>query len=257
MSIASPNLPQASGGVAASDGGATSDDAASTQRSASRDNPFQRFAAKVLGSRLFWAIFLLVGFVGPVARVVRTALPPALPVLGTIGDFELVDQAGHAFGTAELRDKVWLASAVHTSSPSADELAKALGKIQHRVRNLGPAFHVVTVGLDPEVDAPGRLAEFTTHHRVSPRIWSFLSGDAPALHRAHAALGIAADGRGRNAEPTLSVRGGAASPEGPQGPLAIALVDGRMRVRARYDLADPTAIDTLLYHVGLLVNRGD
>ena len=39
--------------------------------------------------------------------------------------------------------------------------------------------------------------------------------------------------------------------------MAVVLVDGQMRVRGRYDLSDPDAIDTLLYHTGLLVNRGD
>ena len=37
----------------------------------------------------------------------------------------------------------------------------------------------------------------------------------------------------------------------------VKVADYFQSLRGRYDLADPTAIDTLLYHVGLLVNRGD
>ena len=61
-------------------------------------------------------------------------------------------------------------------------------------------------------------------------MWSFLTGEADTVKRAG------------------SIAGGA---------LAVVLVDQHMRVRGRYDLADPTAIDTFLYHVGLLVNRGN
>ena len=39
-------------------------------------------------------------------------------------------------------------------------------------------------------------------------------------------------------------------------PFTVLLVDGKMQVRGRYDLTDPSAIDVLLYHTGLLVNRG-
>jgi len=41
------------------------------------------------------------------------------------------------------------------------------------------------------------------------------------------------------------------------GPLSVVLVDQKMRVRGRYDLGEPGAVDLCLYHAGLLVNRGD
>ena len=224
MSIASPNLPQTGGRVA------------TASPPAPRENPLQRWVAGLFGRRAFWVLFVLVAFSWPISRVIHRAMPPKLPVLGTIAAFELVDQTGHAFGTADLQGRVWVLSTIQTSSASAVDLAKELGKIQHRVRNLGQAFHLVTVGLDPVGDAPDRLLEFSGRYRVSPRIWSFLSGEPGALLRAQATIGLERDA---------------------SGPLSVAVVDGKMQVRGRYDLADPTAIDTLLYHVGLLVNRGD
>jgi cytochrome oxidase Cu insertion factor (SCO1/SenC/PrrC family) len=228
VSIASPNVPQTGGRVAAA------------PAPASRENSFQRWAAGLLGRRAFWAIFVLIAFSWPISRVIHKVMPPKLPELGTIGAFELVDQTGHPFSSVELEGRVWVMSTIETSSPSATDLAKELGKIQHRVRNLGPAFRLVTIGLDPVADAPDRLLDFSNRHRVSPRIWTFLSGEPETLRRAHAALRFQRAGL-----------------ESAAGPLAVAVVDGKMRVRGRYDLADPTAIDTLLYHVGLLVNRGD
>jgi protein SCO1 len=246
VSIASPNVPQTGARVAAA------------SPAAPREHPLQRWASRLLGRRAFWALFVLIAFSWPISRVVRKVMPPKLPVLGTVEAFALVDQAGRPFGTTELEGRVWVMSAIHTSSPSASDVAKELGKIQHRVRNLGRAFHLVTIGLDPVADAPDRLLDFANGHRVSPRLWTFVSGEPESLRRAHAALGL--EIVGANSEPTGVVRprGASTSPlETTAGPFSVAVIDGKMRVRGRYDLSDPTAIDTLLYHVGLLVNRGD
>jgi cytochrome oxidase Cu insertion factor (SCO1/SenC/PrrC family) len=251
VSIASPNVPQ------------TAERVAETTTRAPRENALQRWAAGLLGRRAFWAAFVLIAFSFPVSRVIRKSMPPKLPVLGTVGAFQLVNQKGTPFGTAELEGRVWVMSAIHTSSASAVDLAKELGKIQHRSRNLGQAFHLVTVGLDPVADAPDRLLEFSNHHRVSPRLWSFLSGDPAALRLAHAGLGLQLIAQ-ESAATSKDAPVGPGPRDAPapkfdseKGPLSVAVVDGKMRVRGRYDLADPTAIDTLLYHVGLLVNRGD
>jgi protein SCO1/2 len=159
----------------------------------------------------------------------RTALPPPLPVLGAISDFDLVEQNGRAFGASDVRGRVWVLSRVSTASPASDKLATELGKIQHRSRNLGPAFHMVTVGLDPQVDSRENLLEFTSRHRVSPRMWSFLSGESATLRDAYE-------------------KGG---------PLSVVLVDQKMQVRGRYDLGEKGSVDQVLYEAGLLVNRGD
>jgi cytochrome oxidase Cu insertion factor (SCO1/SenC/PrrC family) len=250
VSIATPNLPETGGRVA------------ETSPPVSRANPVQRWAADLLGRRAFWAVFVLVAFSWPIARVIRQALPPKLPVLGTIESFELVDPTGRRFTSADLEGRVWVLSAIETSSASAVDLAKELGKIQHRVRNLVPAFRIITVGVDPVGDAPDHLLDFSNHHRVSPRIWTFLSGEPEALRRAQAALGLelggSPDSPAHVPHAAVRPRGTLASTsESGAGPLSVAVIDGRMRVRGRYDLADPTAIDTLLYHVGLLINRGD
>ena len=271
MSIASPNLPQTGGRDAASESArAAAADVALTPGEPTsraipdagpRENALQRAVAGLLGRRLFWALFLLVAFSWPISRVIHRALPPKLPVLGTIAAFTLVDQEGRAFGTAELEGRVWVASAVRTSSPAAADLVKELGKIQHRVRNLGPAFRLVTIGVDPAGDTPERMMDFTSHHRVSPRIWSFLSGEPATLRRAQAALGLELGAPESPGEPVSNAPRRGVTPASPsngaEGPLAVAVVDAKMRVRGRYDLADPSAIDTLLYHVGLLINRGD
>jgi protein SCO1 len=194
-----------------------------------RDALAQRVAARLLGSAWFWVLFFVVAFGWPIVRMARTALPAPLPMLGAVSTFELVEQNGRPFGARDVQGRVWLLSGIRTASPSAGTLATELGKVQHRARNLGPAFHIVTVGLDAETDTTEHLSEFTSHHKVSPRMWSFLTGESASLREAL--------GRG--------------------GPLSVVLVDQKMRVRGRYDLGEPGAVDLCLYHAGLLVNRGD
>src|SRR5256885_1410364 len=140
------------------------------------ESKLQRLAARLVGSPFFWVLFLVVAFGWPLVRVARTVLPPALPVFETVPSFELVDQNGQPYGTGQLKGRVWLLSAGEIAAPTADKLATELGKIQHRVRNLGPAFHLVTVAVD-DGENPSRLHEFAGRHRVSPRMWSFLTGD--------------------------------------------------------------------------------
>jgi cytochrome oxidase Cu insertion factor (SCO1/SenC/PrrC family) len=290
VSIASPNLPQTGRSVAASQGAASSSDASAAAPTVaasrviadtlppSRENFFQRGVSALFGRRAFWIAFMIVAFSWPLVRVAGMVLPAKLPVLGTIAPFELVDQTGHRFGTKELAGRVWVVSAVRTRSPWADDLTKLLVKIQHRARNLGPAFHIVTVGIDAESDTPEALLDFTGRYRVSPRIWSFVSGDAAELRNAQTALGVEPRGAVREFDvapsaprgaPAVVASRGASAPSAvaspgldapsdlAMGPLSVAVVDGKMRVRGRYDLADPKATDALLYHVGLLVNRGD
>lgn len=199
--------------------------------SVASENVLQRTVSRLFGSPWFWVFFVSIGFGWPLVRVVRTVLPPPLPVLGAVSDFTVVDQNEKPFGTEDLRGRVWLVAELRTRAPLADKLATELGKVQHRVRNLGPAFHVVTLSGDSEVDTPEHLRDFAGHHRVSPRIWSLLSGTPDLASKVEQATG--------------------------GGPLSVALVDREMRVRGRYDLGDPNAIDVLLWHAGLLVNRGN
>src|SRR5258707_11338442 len=104
----------------------------------------QRAAARLVGSPFFWVLFLAIPFGWPIVRVARTALPPPLPELGIVSEFALVDQNGRPLGAADVRGRVWLLSSVDPGGAAADKLATELGKIQHRARNLGPAFHLVT-----------------------------------------------------------------------------------------------------------------
>ena len=93
----------------------------------------------------FWVVLVGILFTLPIVRSVRAKLPPPLPVLGTIGEFALTDQEGQPFGSVQLKDRVWVADFIFTRCPTACPLlTERMTKVQHRGRNLGPAFALVS-----------------------------------------------------------------------------------------------------------------
>src|SRR5579862_5378205 len=140
---------------------------------------------RLVGQPLFWvaAVMLLVGWPIVRARWSRT-VPPKLPVLGQLGGFAFVDQQGHPFGSDQLRGKVWVANFIFTRCPGVcGQLTDLMGKVQHRARNLGGSFHLVSYIVDPENDTPEALLAYARKHRVSPRMWSFLTGDLKEIEK--------------------------------------------------------------------------
>jgi protein SCO1/2 len=179
-------------------------------------------------------------FTWPIARAIRAEreLPRERPVVGTVRDFVLIDQNGDRLGAGELRGRVWVASftAIHCAPMCAQtaRMMKKAREVQHRTRNMGDVFRLVTLTADPERDTPARMSEYSTGFRASRRTWRFVSG-APDQVRS-----LLDDFR--VAERTPQTR--------------FVLVDPAMQIRGFYDLADDEALDLLLRDIGLLINRG-
>ena len=175
----------------------------------------------------FWVV--LVGAIAtfPIVKAMRTPLPPKLPVLGAFPDFQLTDEQGQPFGSDLLRGRAWIADFFAVGcADDCQRLVGKFGQVQHRTRNLGPAFHRVSFSVAS--DAPALLADYAKAHRASPRMWSFVSGAPAGFVDAH--------------------------PQVADGHFAV-LVDAQMHIRAFYDMAAPDVVDALLFDVGMLLNR--
>jgi len=201
--------------------------------------------SRLVSRPLFWLLALAVPFSWPLVWSLATPLPPRLPVLGPVPEFELVDQAGHPFGTRELRGKAWLAGFIFTRCPDqCPAITRKMAEIQGRTRQLEPAFHLVSISVDPGFDTPERLDRYARQYRASPRLWSFLTGPEPAI-RETVVRGLKA-----------SFDRDGAAPGGISHDAHLVLVDAEGRVRAAYDTSEPDAVDRAVRDVGLLVNRG-
>src|SRR5262245_10494853 len=75
-------------------------------------------ATQLLARPLFWTALAAVAASVAVALAAKRLRPPALRALGSVPDFHLLDQRSAAFGTEQLRGKVWVAGFIFTRCPS-------------------------------------------------------------------------------------------------------------------------------------------
>jgi protein SCO1/2 len=117
--------------------------------------------------------------------------------------------------------------------------------IQHRARNLGQAFHLVTFTVDPENDTPERLAAYAKEYHADPVRWTFLTGELGEVE-------------------TTVVKGfklAMGKDELPAGSglfsifhgEKLVLVDDAGLIRGYYD-ADDEGVDRLLHDAGVIAN---
>jgi protein SCO1 len=206
---------------------------------------------KLLSRPLFWVCFVVLAFTVPigltVSRARRHSAPPALPVHAEIPDFTFTDQHGESFGSAQLRGKVWVADFIFTRCPSiCPLLTEKMRNIQHRSRQLGDGFHMVSFSVDPEYDTPQVLGEYARTHKVSQTRWTFLTGPFDELKK--------------TVEKGLKISMGRDNPNDALPSIThgthFVLVDQKMQIRGFYDSEDDKAMAKLLDDAGLLMNRG-
>jgi protein SCO1/2 len=207
----------------------------------------QSFLSGLVGRPLFWAVFVALGLSLPIAKTLTIKLPPPLPVLGKVQDFSLTDQYGKPFASQQLEGKVWVANFIFTRCPSICPLfTQKMYEIQHRGRQLGEYFHLVSFTVDPEFDKPDVLLAYAKEHKASPRMWSFLTGERDALKKTIVdGLHVQMTKEGTDDDLMSIGHGG-----------HFVLVDAKMQIRGYYDSSEPRTVDVLLRDAGLLANRG-
>jgi protein SCO1 len=203
----------------------------------------------LVGKPAFWAVFILIAAGWPIARTMAIQLPPPLPVLGTLPDFKFTNQYGQDFGADQLKGRVWVANFIFSRCPTeCPRFTKEMFKLQHRGRGLGQQFHLVSFSVDPEHDTPEVLLEFAKKYRVSPRAWTFLTGDPEQIkHTVVDGLKISMgrDPKKDDDDLTAIFHG-----------THFVLVDAKMQIRGYYDSHEDDAVDRLLRDAGLVANRG-
>lgn len=131
--------------------------------------------ARLVVGAIGWLAVVAVGIA--LAMRARGPREEPIPVMVTLPDFALTDQDGHAFGSAQLRGRVWVAGFAFTSCTSVcPMLTSQMANLGRRIAVHGDRVHMVTVTVDPEVDTPERLREFALRHHADLARWSFLTG---------------------------------------------------------------------------------
>ncbi|HEY2614678.1 MAG TPA: SCO family protein, partial [Chthoniobacterales bacterium] len=94
---------------------------------------------------------------------------------GVVPNFELVNQAGQPYGSAQLAGKIWIADFIFTTCPGPcpiistrmSELQKPLQKTDVRL---------VSFTVDPETDTPEVLSSYAEKLHAESARWNFLTG---------------------------------------------------------------------------------
>ena len=213
---------------------------------ASEETAVQAAVSAAVGRPLFWLVVVAALAAWPAVWAARSTIPPPPPVLGTLPSFRLVDQDGSPFGSEDLAGHVWVASFIFTRcSTACPAITRQMLRIERRARNLEPAFHLVSISVDPGFDTPARLAEYARTWRASPRMWTFLTGPSDAVRK------TVVDGL------RVSVQGDpdAAGPDALSHGTHLVLVDRRGRIRGYYASDAPDAVDRVVRDAALLVDR--
>ena len=208
----------------------------------------QERLASLVSRPLFWVAFFAIAFGFHLVRGVMSPKPQPIPeAVGVLDLFRLTDQRGRAFGTQKVAGSVWVGSVFCTRCPSVDpELMTVLHDIQHRSRNLGHRFMIVSVSVDPERDTPAALADYAKAQKASTRRWKFVTGERAPVRTLVEGL-YAADGLQDPVDPD-------AEAFHPSAPHRLVLIDQVTQIRGYYDARDDTEVDRLLNDAALLLN---
>jgi protein SCO1 len=157
----------------------------------------------------------------------------AISSYGVLPSFELVNQDGQAFGSAQLAGRIWIADFIFTNCPGPcpiistrmSELQKPLARTDIRL---------VSFTVDPEKDTPEVLRAYAEKLHARSERWAFLTGSRAAIYA------LTRDGF------KLAVSDGGDEAGIPVHSTRIVLVDRHGAIRGYYDALAPDAITKLL-----------
>ena len=157
----------------------------------------------------------------------------SLDSLGAVPPFQLVNQEGQPFGSAQVNGKIWIADFVFTSCPGpCPMISSRMAELQRPLENSD--VHLVSFSVDPEKDTPAVLRDYAERlHALNGR-WEFLTGPTNAIYD------LIQKGF------KLAVSDGASELGVPVHSTRAALVDRHGAIRGYYDMTAPDSVTKLL-----------
>ena len=152
---------------------------------------------------------------------------------GTVPSFQLTNQNGQSFGSAQLTGKIWIADFIYTTCPGpCPMISGRMSELQKPLEKTD--VHLVSFSVDPDKDTPSVLRGYAEKLQAEPGRWDFLTGAKSAIYKlSHDDFKLAvSDGSGEQGIPVHSTR--------------IVLVDRHGQIRGYYDATEPEAITKLL-----------
>jgi protein SCO1 len=152
---------------------------------------------------------------------------------GRVPSFQLVNQNGQSFGSAQLAGRIWIADFIYTSCPGpCPMISTRMSELQKPLEKTD--VHLVSFSVDPEKDKPEVLRGYAEKLHADPKRWDFLTGAKSAIYDlSHDGFKLAvSDGSDEAGIPVHSTR--------------MALVDRHGQIRGYYEATEADAITKLL-----------
>ena len=153
----------------------------------------------------------------------------SISAYGTVPGFQLTNQNGQPFGSAQLSGKIWIADFIYTTCPGpCPMISSRMSELQKPLQKTD--VHLVSFSVNPEKDTPEVLRGYADKLQAEPGRWDFLTGAKPAIYKlSHDSFKLAvSDGSDAQGIPVHSTR--------------IVLVDRHGQIRGYYDATEPEAI---------------
>jgi protein SCO1/2 len=152
---------------------------------------------------------------------------------GNVPDFQLTNQNGQAFGSAQLTGKIWIADFVYTTCPGpCPMISGRMSELQKPLEKTD--VHLVSFSVDPEKDTPEVLRRYSQQLQAEAGRWDFLTGPKFAIYK------ISHD------DFKLAISNGSDAQGIPVHSTRMVLVDRHGQIRGYYDAVEPEAITKLL-----------
>src|SRR5438105_2987133 len=163
---------------------------------------------------------------------VRALAQRTVSSYGIVPNFQLVNQQGQPFGSAQLVGKVWIADFIFTSCPGpCPMISTRMSELQKPLENTD--VHLVSFTVDPEKDTPEVLRGYAEKLHAQPKRWDFLTGPKSAIYDlSRNGFKLAASDSEEDGIPVHSTR--------------IILVDRHGEIRGYYEATAPDAVTKLL-----------
>ena len=151
----------------------------------------------------------------------------ALPVLGQVTDFHLVERDGRGRCLDDLKGEIWFAGFFFTDCRGpCPTLISQMVELSRAVLRTKGQVRVVGISVDPENDTPERLREYAKRMGVGDNFW-LLTGSLPEILRiARKGFKLAVEEN----PPAVIPQSGKMLHS-----TKVALVDGQGRIRGYYD----------------------
>ena len=100
---------------------------------------------------------------------------------GSVPEFQLTNQDGNNFGSADLRGKIWIADFIYSTCPGpCPMISSRMSELQKPLERTD--VHLVSFTVDPAKDTPEVLRTYSERLQAEPGRWDFLTGAQSTIY---------------------------------------------------------------------------